>query len=189
MHLSAINYRNYCFICRMKKEQLPFLPKYFDRYIHRVTENDLMLAFADSEQVFVNLPVDQISQIADLAYAPGKWTIKELFQHLIDCERIFAYRSLCISRGEKQSLLSFEEDDYAKNSDCSRREFADILTEFASVRESTFLLYNSFTEKMLLSEGLSGGNPITVAAIGFSIIGHRTHHLEILKERYLPMIK
>lgn len=173
----------------MKKEQISVMPKYFDRYINQVGEDNLHDAFVNSEKEMESFPVDQLTKIADLAYAPGKWTVKELFQHLIDCERIFAYRALCISRGEKQSLPSFEEDDYAKNSNCGQRSFIDILEEFSSVRTSTFLLFNSFSESMLMTEGLTGGNPISVAAIGFSIIGHRTHHLSILKERYLPLIK
>ncbi len=165
------------------------MPQYFDRYINQVATDDLSTSFADSEKEFAGLPVKDLTKIADLAYAPGKWTVKELFQHLIDCERIFAYRALCISRGEKQSLPSFEEDDYAISSESNRREFADILKEYAVVRDSVLLLYQSFSEKMLLAEGLSGGNPINVAAIGFSIIGHRTHHLNILKDRYLPLAK
>ena len=173
----------------MKKTQLPFMPQYFDRYINQVETDDLSTSFAESEKEFAGFPMKELAKIADLSYAPGKWTVKEMFQHLIDCERIFAYRALCISRGEKQSLPSFEEDDYARSSESNRRDINDLLKEYAIVRESVLLLYQSFSEKMLLSEGLSGGNPISVAAIGFSIIGHRTHHLNILKERYLPLVK
>jgi hypothetical protein len=118
------------------------------------------------------------------AYAEGKWTIKQMLQHVIDTERIFAYRALAIARKEPASLLGFDENEYAKNGTAAHRNWKDMLIEWRVVRQSTNLLFASFTEEQLKLTGTANGNPISVNAIGFILFGHALHQLHILKERY-----
>ena len=121
---------------------------------------------------------------ANYAYAEDKWTIKQMFQHVIDTERIFAYRALSIARKEPAALLGFDENEYAKNGNAANRQWKDMLTEWRVVRQSTNLLFSSFTEEQMKSLGTASGHPISVNALGFIIFGHALHHLHILKERY-----
>jgi len=119
------------------------------------------------------------------AYAEGKWTVKELVQHLIDTERIFAYRALRISRNDKINLLGFDENEFAKNANVNNIEYIDLLKEFSQVRKSTISLFNGFSEEMLLKTGLASNQTISVRALGVLLSGHVLHHLEVIKERYL----
>jgi hypothetical protein len=121
---------------------------------------------------------------AGYAYSPGKWTIRQLLQHTIDTERIFSYRALCISRGEKKSLPGFDENAFAEVAEASNRHLTDLKEEMLCVRQSSVLLFQSFTDDMLRTSGLVNNNPVTVLAIGFMIIGHWRHHAGILRERY-----
>ena len=117
-------------------------------------------------------------------YAEEKWTIKQMFQHVIDTERIFAYRALAISRKEQAGLLGFDENEYANNATAANRNWKDMLTEWRVVRQSTNLLFTSFTDEQIKIIGTANGHPLSVNAIGFIIFGHALHHLHILKERY-----
>lgn len=126
------------------------------------------------------IPIEKIN----FAYGPNKWTIKQMFQHVIDTERIFAYRALAIARKEPAALLGFDENEYAKNATAANRNWKDMLIEWRVVRQSTNLLFTSFTEDQLKLMGTASGYPISVNALGFIIFGHALHHLQVLKERY-----
>ena len=159
-------------------------PEYFGRYISKVSEDDLMEAFDNQDNVFESLLKSIDESKANYSYAEGKWTIKELLQHLIDAERIFNYRALAISRKETLSLPSFDENLYAGNSRGNNRNWNDLVNEFLHLRVSTKDLYRSFTNDMLATKGLADNKGITVASLGFITIGHIIHHAGILKERY-----
>jgi hypothetical protein len=120
------------------------------------------------------------------AYAEGKWTIKQVVGHLIDTERILAYRALCISRGEKANLPGFEEDDYVKNASFNDRTLNDLAREFGIVRESTLMLFRYMSEEELDRSGSANGTNITPRALAFFIAGHHIHHDKVLRERYVP---
>lgn len=126
------------------------------------------------------IPVEKVNY----AYAEDKWTIKQLFQHVIDTERIMAYRALSIARKEPASLLGFDENEYAKNAPATHRNWKDMLTEWRVVRQSTNLLFASFTEDQMKVMGKANNHPISVNALGFIIFGHALHHLQVLKEKY-----
>ena len=115
----------------------------------------------------------------------GKWTIKELVQHIIDAERVLSYRALRFARRDATDLAGFEEDDYVKNSNGDTRDYNDLLVEFSAVRNATILLFNSFTDEALQRIGSASGSIISVRALGFIISGHLQHHLTIIKERYI----
>ena len=162
-------------------------PQEFQNYISQVPQDDLETAFRKQQQIIDEF-IPSIITKADYAYANGKWTLKEMLQHIIDGERIFNYRALAIARKETISLPGFEENMYAANSNANVRDWDDLCKEFKVVRSSTIYLYNSFTESMLSQTGTANDNPITVAAIGFITIGHLYHHKKVIEERYLPEV-
>ncbi len=128
-----------------------------------------------------DIPMDKF----DYRYAEGKWTIKDIIQHVIDTERIFAYRALRFSRNDKTPLPSFEENDYANNTDANSRSIQDLLTEFSAVRHSTLLFYKSLSDEQLKRIGTASNLQISVRALGFVMIGHQKHHQKVFVERYL----
>lgn len=169
----------------MSKPLKGYYPSYFDRYINLVPEDDLLTAFKNQLPVITAF-LNSISEEKSMyAYAPGKWTIKELLLHITDTERIFAYRSLCFARKEPQSLPGFDENLYAENSDANARSWADLVNEFLLVRKTTEILFSNFTEEALHNSGTANNNPATALSMGFTSIGHVYHHKKILEERYL----
>ena len=129
--------------------------------------------------------MNSLVEKADYAYAPGKWTIKELFGHIIDTERILVYRLTCFARGELQALPGFEEDDYVANAHFTDRSLHSFSEEFALLRKSNLYLIKSLTETDLDKSGTASNRQITVRAIVFVLAGHIMHHTEVIKERYL----
>lgn len=128
-----------------------------------------------------NIPMDKF----DYRYAEGKWTIKDILLHLIDAERIFAYRALRFVRRDRTPLASFDEDDYVISAGANQRNIQDLLSELATVRQATLALFKTFSEEDLLQIGQASGKPMSVRALGFVIIGHQNHHQKIFQERYL----
>jgi uncharacterized damage-inducible protein DinB len=118
-------------------------------------------------------------------YAPGKWTIKEILVHLVDDERIYAYRALRFARGDLTPLPGFEQDAFAASSQANERPVADILAEYAAVREATIALFGGLPEAAMLRSGLADGKRSTVRALGYHIAGHEAHHMSIVEKRYL----
>lgn len=118
-------------------------------------------------------------------YAPGKWTIKELLAHIVDDERIYAYRALRFARNDETELPGFDQEAYAVESGANERTLDDILEEFDVVRRATIALFNSFEERVLKRSGLANGNVMSVRAAAYHIAGHELHHVNIIKERYL----
>lgn len=154
-------------------------------YISKVKEDNVADAFKNQQEM-VSSFFDAIpKEKEDYAYAPGKWTLKEMLQHIIDAERIFAYRALCIARKEKQNLPGFEENDYAQNANASSRTWQGLVTEIKALRTTTEILYNSFSDEVLHEPGSSNNSPVTPNSIGFILIGHLYHHVSIINERYL----
>jgi len=171
----------------MKSDQLPIheYPKFYNAYIG-VLENvemieELEICLHDFIRFVQNIPMDKF----DYRYAEGKWTIKDIIQHLIDAERVFSYRAMRISRNDKTPLPGFEENDYVDNANANDRSLQDLLTEFSAVRHSTLLLFKSFSQDQLIRIGIASNNEVSVRAIGFIIIGHQKHHQKIFQERYL----
>ena len=119
------------------------------------------------------------------SYAQGKWTLKQVLQHVIDTERILSYRALCIVRGEKQNLNEFDQDDYANFGHATNRNIDDLIMEWKLLRESNNLMFNTFTEKDLNKKGTAGLKTFTVKAILYIIFGHPLHHINVVKEKYL----
>jgi DinB superfamily len=160
-------------------------PGYFQQYIDLVPEADLQLAFNNQLQVIIPFLNGITEEKSKYTYAAGKWTIKELMQHVTDTERIFAYRALSFARGEQANLPGFEEDDYAANSNANNQSWQQLMEEFLAVRKATHLLFNSFNESVLEKSGSANNNPASVGSMGFITLGHFYHHKKVLEQRYL----
>ncbi|MEO7531204.1 MAG: DinB family protein [Sediminibacterium sp.] len=158
---------------------------YFIRYISKVDADTVSEAIKKYATLVNNFYATLPEEKADYAYAPGKWTLKELLQHVIDAERIFSYRVLRIARKDKTPLASFDENSYAEHSLAGERSFASIKEEFLAVRKATDLLLTSLNEEQLSSQGISSEHAVTANAIAYIMFGHLLHHKEILEERYL----
>ena len=173
----------------MARPDLAKVPAWYHRYIDRVSENNLAEAFSNQTSSFIafmkNIPADKRL----FRYAEGKWSIQEVFQHVIDGERVFSYRAMCFARKESHPLPSFDENSYAANSRADSRNWNEMIEEFSALRKATEILYKSFDDEQLESVGVASGNPVSVLGIGFIIVGHVAHHLAIIRERYLAEVE
>lgn len=171
----------------MKSDQLPVneYSSFYSTYIQALENvqliEELEISIHDFIRFVQDIPMDKF----DYRYAEGKWTIKDIIQHLIDSERIFAYRALRLSRNDKTPLPGFDENDYVNNTQANDRSIQNLLSEFAVVRQATLSLFNSFSQKQLQLLGTANDKEISVRAIGFIIIGHQKHHQRVFRERYL----
>ncbi|HNL37681.1 MAG: DinB family protein [Saprospiraceae bacterium] len=172
----------------MKKNALSWQPCYFDRYIDLVPDVDLSAALRQSLDDLDTLDMASIRAIGLAVYAPGKWTLADLFQHLIDCERVFAYRAMRFARNDKTLLPGFDEDAFAANAGASRRSIDDLLAELRAVRLASILLFESFDEAALRRTGIAFNSELPVLALGFVLAGHQIHHFRVMEERYFPML-
>ncbi|WP_076420286.1 DinB family protein [Pontibacter lucknowensis] len=159
--------------------------EFFNSYIGNANTDDLLSALAASEEYIVNFMLSLKEQQLNHRYQPGKWSIKEMLVHMADTERIFAYRALCFARNDKKELPGFDENAYAENSKADTRQITSILAEYAAVRQATIELFKGFDDEMLNHTGIASGRRVSVRALGFAILGHEIHHLNIIKQRYL----
>jgi len=160
-------------------------PEFYSPYIDKVGEVNLMEELEISVHRLIRFVQDIPMDKFDYRYAEGKWTIKDILQHLIDAERIFSYRALRFARNDQSPLPSFEEDNYAIEAHATTRSIKDLLTELAVVRQSSLSLFGSFNDSELTRKGIASNKPISVRALGFIIIGHQNHHQKVFNERYL----
>lgn len=161
------------------------IPEFYHGYVSLVTEDTVDAALrTQNEEIFLFLR--QIPEEKTVwRYAEDKWSVKEVLQHIIDTERIFAYRALCIARGDSTPLPGFDENAYAAKSKGDNRKWNDLLEEFRTVRRSTEILFASFDNTQFNAEGTVSRRPVYVEGIGYIIAGHVLHHINVLKERYL----
>lgn len=158
---------------------------YFSRYIDLVPEANVIAALENDQDAFLGF-IKSIPEVkSDYAYAPEKWTIKQVINHVIDTERIFSYRALCFARGEQQTQPSFDENAYAANASLEQTDLNLLAEEFDVVRRATILLFKQLGEKDLLRKGTMASGETNVLSLGFTICGHGKHHVNVMKERYL----
>lgn len=145
---------------------------------------DIVEALDRQRDTFADFISSIPEEKADYAYEPGKWTVKQVIQHIVDAERIFAFRLLAMSRGEKQPIPGFEQDDYAAAVDVSDRNLKDQRREFESARDATLTLVHSISPKESERQGIVSGYPLTARALPFIMVGHIEHHVRVLKDLY-----
>jgi uncharacterized damage-inducible protein DinB len=158
---------------------------HYKHYISELGNVDLFEILTDSSEELLETVKDLSEEKWVFRYDEGKWSIKELLQHLIDTERIMSYRALRFSRNDATELQGFDENWYVDNSNGNDRNFNDLVEEFTCTRRASISLFKSFTHEMLTLSGTANGSDVTVRALGFIIAGHQVHHLKIIKERYL----
>ena len=171
-----------------KRPQSNDYAPYYGKYVMLVPEGDFLEILETQLQDMKQLLEPLTDQQGDFCYARGKWSIKETLGHVNDAERVFAYRILCIARGDQTPLPSFEQDDYVKVSNASSRKLSDLLEEFSAIRRASIALIRSFDDASWLRRGTASGKEVTVLAIAFIIAGHALHHRNIFAEKYLPAL-
>ena len=172
----------------MKKSDIDPMPQFYDRYINLVEDMDLLEALENHSPEAIFSDIDSLETLGDSVYAPGKWTIKDIIQHCIDTERIMSYRALRFARNDQTPLPGFEENDYAQNTLAAERTLEDLLDEYEIVRAATLAQFQNFSEPMLQRSGQASQVPISVGALGFMLVGHAIHHMNVIRERYLPLL-
>ena len=165
-------------------EYAPYYSMYISTLDHVNLVEDLEISLHKFIRFVQEIPIDKHGY----RYAEGKWTIKDIVQHLIDAERIFSYRALRFARNDKTELPGFSEDAFAAVANAESRTLMDLLTEYSAVRHSTLLLFKSFDDLVMMRKGTASDNVMSVRAVGFVIIGHQNHHQRIFEERYLDAL-
>lgn len=157
---------------------------YYEGYISLLQGDDihkiLVSQSIETQAVLNSFP----KAMGDYSYQPGKWTVKEVIGHLIDTERVMAYRAMCIARGEKQSLPGFNENEYAKAGNFNKRDLFDLVYEFRLLRESNMLLTKGLDNEVFGKRGIANNHEVTVLALFYIIAGHEKHHMNVLVDRY-----
>lgn len=160
-------------------------PSFFAGYINQVETDDLKASITQISHpltyFFLNLPEEK----ADYAYAPNKWSLKDVLQHIIDTERIMQYRLLRIARNDATPLPGFDENEYAQNAKAMNRTFVSLKEELKALRKSTDLLIGSLTDEQFMHSGITSDKRITANAIAYILLGHLMHHKKVIEERYL----
>jgi hypothetical protein len=169
----------------MTKPDFNTLPDFHKRYVEHVKDYDVLEALKISSKETLDLVRSIPEEKGDHRYAPGKWSIKELLCHMMDTERILAYRALRFARNDKTNLHGFEENDYAPEANAHNRKIKDIADEMDRLRKTTIDLFVNFTPEMLKRKGLANNLELSVLNLGYVVSGHESHHRKILRERYL----
>lgn len=161
------------------------IPPSMHGYVSLVKETDPIKGITRNTKQFRKLLNDIPKKKADYAYAPGKWTLKEMLQHIIDAERVFAFRALHIARKDINPLPGFDENMWADNSLAGKRKWKELVNEFFVLRNANEILFSSLDEQQLLYHGIANNSPVSVATLAFVTAGHLQHHMNIIRERYL----
>lgn len=173
----------------MKKSDINQPPCYFDKYMNCVADIELFEAFDQSQTELETLDLAHFNQVGEAVYAEGKWTIKDIFQHLIDAEHILSYRALRIGRNDKALYTGFDQDLLAANAGTSTRSLEVIVEELKLLRRVTKFMFRTFTDEAMQRFTIVDGKQMSALAFGFTIFGHQKYHLRMIGEKYLPLIK
>ena len=157
---------------------------YYDRYISLIAGSDILAALEKQLPETTTLLSARTEREGDFRYAPGKWSVKDVVGHMIDSERILAYRVLRIGRGDTTPIEGFEQDDYVRNGAFNRCRLSDLVREFAGVRQTTLSLMRNLDEAAWMRRGVANKNEISVRALAYTIAGHELHHRKVLVEKY-----
>ncbi len=158
---------------------------YFQTYVSKVPEGDIIEQCASQRDAFADLLGGIGSEREEFRYAEGKWSIKEVVGHVLDAERVFAYRTLVFARNDRTPLPSFDADNYVAAAGFDNQTLAQITDAFVANRTAYVALLRSFTDDAWLRRGTASGFEFTVRAIAYIVVGHAMHHAMVLRERYL----
>jgi hypothetical protein len=172
----------------MKRTDIKNMPDYFEKYINQVDDIELDDAFQNNINELTTIDVGSLQSLGEKTYAPGKWTIRDIFQHIIDTERVMGYRTLRYARRDGVVPQGYDENLFAANANAQHRSLADILEELKQTHQASRLMFRSFDAKTLQATGTNWNREMSVLAMGFLITGHLIHHLKIIQEKYLPLL-
>lgn len=158
---------------------------FYKTYVSLVEADSISKAIHQNTKEMLSLLEQIPASKINHAYAPGKWTIKELLQHIIDAERVFAYRILRIARMDATPLPGFDENAWAANAMVSERRWKDMVKEFKWLRKSNMAMIDDLSKEQLNATGTASNNPVSAAALCYVLAGHVKHHMKIIEERYL----
>ena len=173
----------------MKKSDINQPPCYFDKYMNCVGDLELSEAFKQSQTELETLDLARLNKVGDAVYAEGKWTLKDIFQHLIDAEHILSYRALRIGRNDKSLYTGFDQNLLAANVSTRNRSLESLVEELTVLRQATTYMFGTFTDEALQRFTVVDGKQMSALAFGFTILGHQNYHLTMIQERYLPLVK
>jgi hypothetical protein len=172
----------------MKRSEIVPMPPFFDRYINLVEDIDLFEGFVEHSPEHVFAETEKLVALGDRVYAEGKWTVKDILQHVTDNERIMSYRALRFSRNDKTQLPGYDEAILAANTVAAQRTVSDLMEEFSELRRSTITLFKNMDKTMLTRIGNANQTEISPLALGFVILGHPLHHMNVIRDRYFPLL-
>jgi uncharacterized damage-inducible protein DinB len=158
---------------------------YYHRYINLVADGNIVAILAANHAATQDIIKNTPAEKATFRYAEGKWSVKEVYLHLIDVERIMTYRALRFARNDASELRGFDDDEYVLQSNAENRTLEDIAEEFQAVRKATIAMVKHFTPEMMDRVGTANGSKVSVRALAYIIAGHELHHRNILAERYV----
>ncbi len=158
---------------------------YYATYIAKAESSDIVEGLQHGKKEFFDFVKSIPEEKLTYAYDKDKWSVAEVLQHLIDTERIFAYRALRFARNDKTSIPGFEQDDFVPNSNANHYTKEELISDFEATRNNSISLFKSFTQEMLLHIGEASGSPMSARAVGYILAGHQKHHFDVVKERYL----
>jgi hypothetical protein len=161
------------------------VPEYYQSYLRFLKEESVVEHLKSSAEEFNYLLNTFSNEKAEYKYAENKWSVKDLIQHVIDTERVFAYRAMRFSRSDDIDLPGFDQDQYVVHASADRRDIKDLMSEFTSTRYSTISFFNSLNENDLKKTGIASEAEFSVEMLGYIISGHLLHHLEIIREKYI----
>lgn len=159
--------------------------EYYGLYINKVPEGDLLQIMEQTNKQTLALLNTLTEQQALHKYEFGKWSVKEIIQHLIDAERVFQYRAMRIARGDTTDLPGYDHNNYVHESKADYRKLQDLINEFSIVRKSTQSLFATMSNDRLIRSGTANNNKQTVRSLAYIVVGHEIHHMSVIKERYL----
>lgn len=172
----------------MKLSDINPMPEYYDRYIRLAPHVELSEALEDSIRQLIDLDRSLLARLDGRTYAPDKWTVKDIIQHLADVERIMTYRTLMFARGDKTPPRGFDQDLLIANAKANEKTVDELIEDLKAVRAATKSLFRSFDDEALLNTGTNWKYEVSVLAMGFMLVGHQIHHLKIIEEKYHPLI-
>ncbi len=169
----------------MKKQAIAESNSYYHDYIKQVPDKNIIDVLEQQNQQFCEFMTKIDEDKAGFRYAKGKWTIREIIGHLVETEKVFSYRALCISRGDKTKLPGFDENTYIKNSNYDKLKLTDLVELFYLTRKSSIALFKTFTPKMWAAKGNTNNSNVSVRALAYIIAGHLMHHVQVINKLYL----
>ena len=163
------------------------VPQFYQAYLNAVKEQALIPALEKNHKRFRKFLKEIPKDKRDYAYEEGKWTIRQLLQHIIDTERVFVFRALWFARKDENPLPGFDEKKWAASLNTKKRKWKVMVSEYMLLRESSIRFFKSLTDEQLHASGIANNSSMSAAALGFVAAGHIEHHINIIKSKYLPI--